>query len=203
MEVAAAVGLATAVNSAVRAATGKSIAQNCSSLLSKVRSKVLGTVVEVKAKQLAEDAWKKAEDRITGLERNERLAFSQRLAALGKTLWNLEANPIVEDEGVKGALDGLRGSLERAVEGTDDAAARGRASADIQGYAQILSIAMTAASAKSSEASAAASANRSAWFHAETTDGINELKAKIDALQMNEPAIQDQYVYDPDDMSSS
>ena len=147
MEVAAAVGLATAVNSAVRAATGKSIAQNCSSLLNKVRSKVLGTVVDVKAKQLAEDAWKKAEDRITGLERNERLAFSQRLAALGKTLWNLEANPIVEDEGVKGALDGLRGSLERAVEGTDDAAARGRASADIQGYAQNLSIAMTAASA--------------------------------------------------------
>ena len=84
MEVAAAVGLATAVNSAVRAATGKSIAQNCSSLLNKVRSKVLGTVVDVKAKQLAEDAWKKAEDRITGLERNERLAFSQRLAALGK-----------------------------------------------------------------------------------------------------------------------
>ena len=50
MEVAAAVGLATAVNSAVRAATGKSIAQNCSSLLNKVRSKVLGTVVDVKAK---------------------------------------------------------------------------------------------------------------------------------------------------------
>ena len=194
-----AVGLATAVNSAVRGATGKSIAQNCSSLLNKVRSKVLGTVVDVTAKQLAEDAWKKAEDRITGLERNERLAFSQRLAALGKTLWNLEANPIVEDEGVKGALDGLRGSLERAVAGTDDAAARGRASADIQGYAQNLSIAMTAASAKRSDASAAASANRSASFHAETTDGINELKAKIDALQMNEAAIQDQYVYDPYD----
>ena len=44
-----AVGLATAVNSAVRGATGKSIAQNCSSLLNKVRSKVLGTVVDVKA----------------------------------------------------------------------------------------------------------------------------------------------------------
>ena len=161
MEVAAAVGLATAVNSAVRAATGKSIAQNCWSLLNKVRSKVLGTVVDVTAKQLAEDAWKKAEDAITGAERKERLAFSQRLAALGNTLRSLEANPVVEDDGVKGALDGLRGSLERAVEGTDDAAARGRASADIQGYAQILSIAMTAASAKSSEASAAASANLS------------------------------------------
>ena len=198
-----AVGLATAVNSAVRGATGKSIAQNCSSLLNKVRSKVLGTVVDVKAKQLAEDAWKKAEDRITGLERNERLAFSQRLAALGKTLWNLEANPIVEDDGVKGALDGLRGSLERAVEGTDDAAARGRASADIQGYAQNLSIAMTAASAKRSDASAAASANRSASFHAETTDGINELKAMIAKLNTDEAANQARYAYEPYDHRDS
>ena len=34
-------------------------------------------------------------------------------------------------------------------------------------------------------------------------DGINELRAKIDALQMNEPAIQDQYVYDPYDSDDS
>ena len=192
MEVAAAVGLATAVNSAVRAATGKSIAQNCSSLLSKVRSKVLGTVVEVKAKQLAEDAWKKAEDRITGLERNERLAFSQRLAALGKTLWNLEANPIVEDEGVKGALDGLRGSLERAVEGTDDAAARGRASADIQGYAQNLSIAMTAASAKRSDASAVAEML-----------SLDEIKAGVQQLLASEGAAKERFMYDPYDSDDS
>ena len=33
-------------------------------------------------------------------------------------------------------------------------------------------------------------------------DGINELRAKIDALQMNEPAIQDRYVYDPYDSDS-
>ena len=198
-----AVGLATALNSAVRGATGKSIAQNCSSLLNKVRSKVLGTVVDVKAKQLAEDAWKKAEDRITGLERNERLAFSQRLAALGKTLWNLEANPIVEDEGVKGALDGLRGSLERAVEGTDDAAARGRASADIQGYAQNLSIAMTAASAKRSDASAAASANRSASFHAESMDGINDIKTMVAKFNKDEPANQARYAYEPYDYNDT
>ena len=100
--------MAGAVNSAVRAVTGKNIAQNCWSLINKARSKVLGTVVEVKAEQLAEAAWKKAEDAITGTERKERVAFSQLLAALGKTLRNLEANPVVEDDGVKGALDGLR-----------------------------------------------------------------------------------------------
>ena len=46
-------------------------------------------------------------------------------------------------------------------------------------------------------------AKRSASYHAETTDGINELKAKIDALQMNEATIQDQYVYDPYDSDDS
>ena len=151
MEVAAAVGLAGAVNSAVRAATGKSIAQNCWSLIGKARSKVLGTVSE----RLAEEAWKKAEEAITGAERKERVAFSQQLAALGRTLRNLEA-PIVEDGAVKGALDGLYRSLERAVEDTDAAVERGRASVEIQGYAQNLNIAMTAASAKRSDASAAA-----------------------------------------------
>ena len=34
-------------------------------------------------------------------------------------------------------------------------------------------------------------------------DGINELRAKIDALQMNEAGIQDQYVYDPYDSDDS
>ena len=34
-------------------------------------------------------------------------------------------------------------------------------------------------------------------------DGINGLRAKIDALQMNEPAIQEQYVYDPYDSNDS
>jgi len=105
--------------------------------------------------RLAEEAWKKAEEAITGAERKERVAFSQQLVALGRTLRNLEA-PIVEDEAVKGALDGLYRSLERAVEGTDAAVERGRASVEIQGYAQNLNIAMTAASAKRSDASAAA-----------------------------------------------
>ena len=34
-------------------------------------------------------------------------------------------------------------------------------------------------------------------------DGINGLRAKIDALQMNEAGIQDQYVYDPYDSDDS
>ena len=187
MEVATAVGLAGAVNSAVRAATGKSIAQNCWSLIGKARSKVLGTVSE----RLAEEAWKKAEEAITGAERKERVAFSQQLAALGRTLRNLEA-PIVEDEAVKGALDVLYRSLERAVEGTDAAVERGRAYVEIQGYAQNLDIAMTAASAKCSDASAAAEMM-----------SLDEINAGVKQLLANEGATQERFVYDPYDSDDS
>ena len=117
MEVLAGAGFA-GVNGVVQAVTGKSILPPCGKAVNRLRANVLGIGAEFMghalADKAADKAWKAAEAKLAGPDRDERRLFSRRLEALSDVLQSVASSPAVEDESVKKALDNLRSSLERA-----------------------------------------------------------------------------------------
>lgn len=143
------------VNSAVKAVTGKSILQHCGKSVNRLRANVLGIGAEYMghalADKVADEAWKAAEAKLAGPDRDERLRFSHHLEALSNVLQSVASSRAVEDDSVKLALNDLCSSLERAfkVAGSDDG--RRSSDADIDGYMQQLQLVFAAANAKRAE----------------------------------------------------
>ena len=182
MEVLAGAGFA-GVNGVVKAVTGKSILQHCGIAVNRLRANVLGIGAEYMghalADKAADKAWKAAEAKLAGPDRDERLRFSCRLEALSDVLQSVASSRVVEDDSVKTALDNLRSSLERAFKaaGSDDG--RRSSEADIDSYKQNLQQVFAAANAKRAE---------------ESHDDIREIREML--------ATEDSFKYDPYDSDS-
>ena len=182
MEVLAGAGFA-GVNGVVKAVTGKSILQHCGIAVNRLRANVLGVGAEYMghalADKAADKAWKAAEAKLAGPDRDERLRFSCRLEALSDVLQSVASSRVVEDDSVKTALDNLRSSLERAFKaaGSDDG--RRSSEADIDSYKQNLQQVFAAANAKRAE---------------ESHDDIREIREML--------ATEDSFKYDPYDSDS-
>ncbi|KAK7242030.1 protein serine/threonine kinase [Aureococcus anophagefferens] len=182
MEVLAGAGFA-GVNGVVKAVTGKSILQHCGIAVNRLRANVLGIGAEYMghalADKAADKAWKAAEAKLAGPDRDERLRFSCRLEALSDVLQSVASSRAVEDDSVKTALDNLRSSLERAFKaaGSDDG--RRSSEADIDSYKQNLQQVFAAANAKRAE---------------ESHDDIREIREML--------ATEDSFKYDPYDSDS-
>ena len=182
MELLVGAGLSGA-NGVVKAVTGKSILQHCGIAVNRLRANVLGIGAEYMghalADKAADEAWKAAEAKLAGPDRDERLRFSCRLEALSDVLQSVASSRAVEDDSVKTALDNLRSSLERAFKaaGSDDG--RRSSEADIDSYKQNLQQVFAAANAKRAE---------------ESHDEIREIREML--------ATEDSFKYDPYDSDS-
>ena len=154
MEVLAGAGL---VNGVVKAVTGKSILQHCGKAVNRLRANVLGMGAEFMGHAVADKAldvaWKAAEAKLAGPDRDERLRFSHHLEALSTILQSVAASRAVEDDSVKMSLDNLRCSLERAFKAAGSDAGRRSSEVDIDGYMQHLQVALATANAKRAEES--------------------------------------------------
>ncbi|KAH8058007.1 serine/threonine kinase [Aureococcus anophagefferens] len=110
MEVLAGPGFA-GVNGVVKAVTGKSILQHCGIAVNRLRANVLGIGADSEfmgqalADKAADEAWKVAEAKLAGPDRDERRLFSRRLEALSDVLQSVASSPAVEDD-----ADGRRSS---------------------------------------------------------------------------------------------
>jgi NIMA (never in mitosis gene a)-related kinase len=144
MEVLAGAGFA-GVNGVVQAVTGKSILQHCGKAVNRLRANVLGIMGHALADKATDKAWKAAEAKLAGPDRDERRLFSRRLEALSDVLQSVASSPAVEDESVKKALDNLRSSLERAFNAAGSADGRRSSEADIDNYKQDLQLAFLVA----------------------------------------------------------
>ncbi|KAH8048507.1 serine/threonine kinase [Aureococcus anophagefferens] len=104
MEVLAGAGFA-GVNGVVKAVTGKSILQHCGIAVNRLRANVLGIGAEYMghalADKAADKAWKAAEAKLAGPDRDERLRFSCRLEALSDVLQSVASSRAVEGDSVK------------------------------------------------------------------------------------------------------
>ena len=99
-------GVAVGVlNSAVKTATGKSIANNCRSALKGLRNIVL--------QKAGKKATKEAEELL--FNKKKRAEFGNRLDSLENLLASVASNPAAEDESVKQELVGLQEFLEGAT----------------------------------------------------------------------------------------
>ncbi|KAH8047257.1 serine/threonine kinase [Aureococcus anophagefferens] len=101
MEVLAGAGFA-GVNGVVKAVTGKSILQHCGIAVNRLRANVLGIGAEYMghalADKAADKAWKAAEAKLAGPDRDERLRFSCRLEALSDVLQSVASSRAVEGD---------------------------------------------------------------------------------------------------------
>ncbi|KAH8093462.1 serine/threonine kinase [Aureococcus anophagefferens] len=148
MEVLAGAGFA-GVNGVVKAVTGKSILQHCGIAVNRLRANVLGIGAEYMghalADKFADEAWKVAEAKLAGPDRDERRLFSRRLEALSDVLQSVASSPAVEGESVKKARQ-FALSLERAFNAAGSADGRRSSEADIDNYKQDLQLAFLEAS---------------------------------------------------------